>query len=233
MTLGSGLMTSQRPQQSRFVTGKRGLAGEVGDLRDDIEEEVAPLAAVAVEEWENVAAAGAALLEAATPTVTDPRDATLLQAGLDILDEAPRTVTFTVGGGTPANAPANGVVTGKDVNGDAQTETVALNQGGGLTSSVKTFVGDGLSVSYPAGDGTDATVSIGIGPVIGLGKKIKTRAGLTGALAEIEAGTPKGIDALAGTYVDAATSPPNGSYEPGAAPNGTNDYALYYEYDPT
>lgn len=230
MSYGSGLMSKQGARRPHLAK----TTGEVGDLRRDINEELLPLAAVTVEEWADVAAAGAALLEAATATDdTQERVATLLQAGLDILDDAPRTVTFTVAGGTPADAPANANIAGKDVNGNAMTEVVALNQGGGLTSSVKCFKGTGLSVTYDIADGTDATVSIGIGAVIGLGQKIKTRAGFTGALAEIEAGTPKGVDALAGTYVDAATSPPNGSYAPGTAPNGTNDYALYYEYDPT
>jgi hypothetical protein len=36
-----------------------------------------------------------------------------------------------------------------------------------------------------------------------------------------------------GTFVDAATSEPNGTYEPDSAPDGAHDYALVYEYDPT
>jgi hypothetical protein len=38
---------------------------------------------------------------------------------------------------------------------------------------------------------------------------------------------------VGGTFVDAATSAPNGTYEPDTAPDGAHDYALVYEYDPT
>ncbi len=233
MTTGSGLFGDQGPDIPHLVEGKRGVAGEVDDLRDDIGSVLGGMAALTVEEFTNVDAAAAAALEAATATQAPVRTATLLQAGLDILAKHPRTITFTVAGGTPAHAPANAVITGQDDNGDVQTETVSLNQGGGLTTSVKTFKDTGLSIAYPAGDGTNATVSIGIGPILGLGKKLKSRAGAVAVLHEIEAGTPKAGDALAGTYADAATSPPNGSYSPGAAPNDTNDYAIFYEYDPT
>jgi hypothetical protein len=54
-----------------------------------------------------------------------------------------------------------------------------------------------------------------------------SRAGLLAPLREIAAGSV----VTNGTFVDAATDAPHGTYEPNTAPNGTNDYALYYEVD--
>ena len=50
---------------------------------------------------------------------------------------------------------------------------------------------------------------------------------------EIEEGTVLAADAITGTFVDAATAAPNGTYEPSTVPDASNDYAVWYEYDPT
>ena len=54
--LGSGIMDSKRPDRPHLNKG------EVADLRQDIEREFAPLAAIVVEEFTDPAAAGAALI---------------------------------------------------------------------------------------------------------------------------------------------------------------------------
>jgi hypothetical protein len=72
------------------------------------------------------------------------------------------------------------------------------------------------------------TISVGIGGVLGLSKAIKSRAGLVTALKEIAAGAV----VTNGTFAASGTGIPNGTYAPNDAPDGTKDYAVYYEYTP-
>lgn len=221
MSNGSNLFVKQRPDQSRFVTGKRGVAGEVGDLRDDVEEELRPLAAISVDEFTNAAAAAAAGLEAATPTVTTARTVTsFLAGGVAALAAHPRNLTFTTAGGTPADAPATATITGT-YRGKDQTEVVNVAQTAATATGLKPF-STVTKVEYSAGDGTAATVSIGFGAGLGTAQVPKSRAGLVAPTREIA------IGAAVTTGVLTAA----GLYTPSAAPNGTNDYAIYYEYDP-
>lgn len=139
----------------------------------------------------------------------------------------PRNPSITTGGATPAHAPATAVYSGEDINGDAISETLNLSQTAGTAYCVKCFA-KVTSVALAAADGTGAILQFGFGPVIGLGSKIKTRAALTAPLKEVMDGA---VVTTAGTFGSAAASPPNGSYTPDTAPNGTHDYALYYERD--
>lgn len=229
MTTGSGLFSNKRAHKPHLVEGKGGVAGEVDDLRQDVLSVMAPMAALAIEEFTNPAAADAAGLEAATATQITARTVTsFLAAGIAALAAFPRTISFTTAGSTPADAPATALITGTDVNDDPQTETVNVPQTATTAYSVKCFK-TVTSIAYAAGDGPDATVSIGFGPTLGLGKKVKSRAGLVNVVQEIAVGAK----VTNGVFVAAVTSPPNGSYSPNTAPNGTNDYALIYEFDPT
>jgi hypothetical protein len=204
--------------------------GEVADLRRDVNTALTPLAAMTVDEYTNAATPDAAGLKAATASsvaIQTYGASDLLAGGKAALLAHPRNLTFTTAGGTPADAPANVVVTGTDINDLPLTETVAVPQTATIVLGVKAFK-TVTSIAYEAGQGAGATVSIGFGQKFGLSKKIKSRAGLAGAIREIAIGAV----VTSGTVVDAATSAPNGTYSPSAAPNGTNDYAVYYEYDP-
>lgn len=231
-----GTESARRPAH-QVKTG--GTIGEVNDLRNDVEVGFTKLETpgiggtnlLAVDEWTDPVVADADGLKVATATVAAIVAVTgFLAPGVAALAAGPRNVTFTTAGSTPSDAPANAVVVGTDINDDALSETVTLAQTGTIASGVKAFKTI-TSVTYPAADGTDATVAIGFGVVMGLHSKIKSRAGAVAVLMENEAGTVKAGDALAGTYVDAATSPPHGSYTPGTAADGSNDYAVWYERD--
>lgn len=231
-----GTEIARRPAYQNRV---RGTIGEVNDLRADVEaaftKQETPgnggTSLLAVDEWTDPAAAAADGLEVATATQTTARTVTSFVAGgVAALAAYPRNVTFTTAGSTPADAPANAVVTGTDINGDALTETITVAQTATISEGAKCFK-TVTSIVFAAGDGTDATVAIGFGAVLGLHSKIKSRAGAVAVLMENEAGTVKAGDALAGTYVAAASSPPNGSYAPGTAPDGSNDYTIWYERD--
>lgn len=169
---------------------------------------------------------GAAFIKAATATVTSPvtvQGSTLNQA---CLASAPRQLVFTTAGTTPAHAPANVVIKGRDINGRPQSETLNLAQTATTATSVK-FYAKIDSLSYPAGDGTGATIAVTFGVPVGLARKLKARAGLSGLIREIANGSV----VTNGTVVAAATDLPNGSWSPNTAPNDANDYAIYYEYD--
>lgn len=180
-----------------------------------------------VDEFTDAPAAATAGLKAATATTVAIQTwltADLIGAGLTELAARPRSVTFTTAGATAADAPANAVVTGTDINGDALTETVTLSQVAGTAESVKAFKTI-TSVVFAAGDGAGATIAMGYGNKFGLSRKAKTRAGAVMRGTEISAGSV----VTNGTLVVAETSAPNGTYTPNTAPNGSNDYAIAYE----
>lgn len=217
-TIGSGLFSNQK------AVIPHSMPREVEDLRNDTKNTLAPMAALTVEEYTNPVAANAAGLEAATATTVAPRTVTSFVAGgVAALAAHGRNVTFTTAGATPADAPATAVITGTDMDGKAQTETVNLAQTATIANGVKAFKTI-TKVEYAAADGTGATVSIGFGLKLGVAKKPKARAGLAGIIREIEVGAVVTTGTLDAT---------NRTYLPATAPDGTRDYAIYYEYDPT
>lgn len=184
-----------------------------------------------IDEWTDPLAAAAAGIKAATPVVEDVVELTaadLLAGGKAELLARPRNITFTTSGGTPADAPATATIVGTDINGDVLTETVNLAQTATIASGLKAFRTI-ETITYPAGDGTDASVAIGFGNVFGFSKKIRTRAGALMYGKEISAGSV----VTNGTLVSPTTSPPNGTYSPNSAPDGSKDYAIEYEPDGT
>ncbi len=220
---GSGLFSDQSPLKPHLVAGGGGIAGEIVDLRKDLRSVLGALAAITVDEFTNVAAAGAALLRVATAVVEEEvvlEASDLLAPGLAILATYPRNLTFTTAGNTPADAPATATIVGT-YRGLPQTETVNLAQTATIATGTKPF-STVESITFPAGDGTDCTVAIGIGTGIGVGEVPKARAGGVNLIREIAVGSLVTNGALTAA----------GLYTPSSAPNATNDYAVYYEYDP-
>jgi hypothetical protein len=140
----------------------------------------------------------------------------------------PRNITVTTAGGTPADAPATATIVGTDVNGAAITETITVAQTATIAVGAKAFA-KVTSITLPVGQGAGATVAFGFGALMGLAKKIKTRAGLTSAVREVVAGA----EVATGTFAASAVGLPNGTYSPADAADGARDYALYYEFDAT
>jgi hypothetical protein len=236
---GSGLFGDQSPLKPHLVRGGGGLAGEVADLRGDVGRAVGALAAFTVEEFTDVAAADVDAIRLAA-AVDDTGERTLSGADLDGAVGGgemvpPRNITVDTTGATPADAPANVTINGKvrDKNGNlvAQTETIAVSQIVGQAVGALAFSVIDEIVEEQA-DGTDASLSYGFGDLIGLAQPLVSRAGAAAVLMEIEAGTVLAADAITGTFVDAATAAPNGTYAPATVPDDANDYAVYYEYDP-
>ena len=220
MSNGSGLFTKEGPKVPHLS------GGEIADLRSDVAKTLKPLAALTVDEFTDPGTSTSNNLKAATATVASPvtlAKSDLLAPGLAILAAGPRNLIFTTAGGTAADAPATATITGKGPKGEAQTETVNLAQTATAAAGVKLWT-DITSIAYPAADGTDATIAIGVGKAMYLTKKPKVRAGLATPIKEVVAGA-----VVTNGVIDAV----NQSYTPNTAQEGTNDYAVFYEYDPT
>lgn len=224
--LGSGIMSGPHAQKPHLLQGQGGVASEIADLRADIKLDFLANAAIAVEEFIDLPAAGAALISTAAATTVAPRSPVLLALAANI--SPPRNITVTTAGGTPADAPATALVTGKDINGNTITETLTIAQTATIASGAKAFA-KVTSILEAAGDGTGATLAYGIGTLVGLAKPIKSRAGRLAVLQEVAVGSV----VTNGTFAATTVGVPNGTYAPNTAANGTNDYALYYEYDAT
>lgn len=217
---GSGLFSNQK------AVVPHSMPREVEDLRTDVKNTFAPMAAIGVDEYTNPLTAAAAGLKVATATtvaVQTVLEADLLQAGRTELARIARNLTFTTAGGTAADAPANAVITGFDAEGKAQTETVALAQTATIAAGVKCW-SKITKIVYAAADGAGATIAIGYGLLLGTTKTPKSRAGAALPVREIVDG---------GLVTTGAMSATNKSYTPATAPDGAHDYAIYYEYVPT
>jgi len=194
-------MSSQSPKQERFVyPSKGGVAGEVGDLRQDLENELAPMGAIAVEEYIDPLATAADNMMAATTSQTTedellpdatPAVGVLTQATIDnmALDTGgARQLLFTVAGGTPAHRAPTATVYGLDIDGKVATETVGLPDVAG-TALTGTFFSRVDKVVLAAGSGAGATVAIGLGALLGLGASVRSRAGRVAVIQEVAAGS--------------------------------------------
>lgn len=233
-----GLMTKQRAAKPHLVEGKGGVAGEVEDLRKDIANEFSVIAPFAVQEFTDPAAADPNGIK--TSFASSASIQSFTAADLDGVVGAgamtpPRNITITTSAHADIDA-VDVVITGKvrDTDGKLvdQTDTITLTDGGNTTDVGTQAFESVETITIPAQSGVGGAIEIGFGDVIGLSKPLISRAGAEAVLMEIEAGTVLAADAITGTFVDAATAAPNGTYEPATPPDATNDYAVYYEYDP-
>lgn len=229
MSNGSGLFSNQRPKIPHLTQGPGGLSGEVADLREDLGKVMARLAALAVEEWTNVAAAD----DDAIKTVIASSAAAASYSGAALNGAVgggtmspPRNITIT----TSANAHINAVgvvITGKDVDGKTLTETITLTDNGGVTDVGNKAFAKVTQIDVPAQGGGGGTLKFGFGTKIGLSNSIHLRNGVPSVLAEMMDGALIGGSVAAGngtvyeqaTYLDVATKGTNyvGQYAGGAA----------------
>jgi len=176
-------------------------------------------------------AIGAAASQVKSATATVAAAVTLGPTDIITTDlvNNPRALVFTTSGSTPADAPANVVITGKDVHDKVVTETLALAQTAAAVTSAN-FYKSITSLVYPTADGTAAFITITFTDALGLTKKVVARAGLAGAVREIAGGSVVTNGVLT---APTTSNKPYGSYAPNSIANGVLDYAIYYEYDPT
>jgi hypothetical protein len=178
-------------------------------FRHDIADVLSKCVAVGMLEMTNPAAGATTDLKNATTTVTSivtwlPAD--LKSAGITKLSaHGARALTFTTGGGTSADAPANVVITGLDINGAPLTETLNLAQTAASVTSVKCYSSI-ISLVMPAADGTGTTVAVGIADKFGLPSKAKLRSGGAAIIAEYLDGALVGIGSTTIATNQAATA---------------------------
>jgi len=226
---GSGLFSDQGPLKPHLLRGTGGLQAEVADLRRDVGKTVEALAALTVEEFIDPAAADtdavlASVVSQAAAAVYESGD---LVGGAAVDLDPPRNVTLTCDAGGGATWTGNLKVIGLDANGAALEEDIAFTASA-TTPGAKAFA-KVTKLEADAQNDALGNWEVGFGDIIGLGKPLVSRAGLAAVTREVAVG----VVVTTGTFEDAATNPPNGTYEPATAPGGGNDYALYYEYDPT
>jgi|SRR6478609_460643 len=171
----------------------------------------------------------AAVIKKATAMTVAPKTMKFNELIQTDLARAPRQLVFTTAGGTAADAPANVVITGRDINGAIQTETLALAQTATTATSLKYYAYID-SLAFAAADGAGSTVAVTFNNLtVGLRKKLLARAGLV----SIEREIVDGAVVTSGAVTAAASALPNGAYTPSAAPNDVHDYYLRYEFDAT
>jgi hypothetical protein len=238
----SNLFGAKGPDKPHLVRGTGGLAGEVSDLRDDIDESFQDLedngGYLYTDEWTDPPAADPDYLMTARATqVTEDiwTSATAEATAAWLADTElvpPRNLTVT--GNAHANIEATTLtITGfvRDKLGVlvAQTDTIAIANDEGATKATTRAFSTVTNATMPAIHlGTGGTFTFGFGEIFGLSKPIKTRAGLTAPLREVEAGSV----VTTGTFTTAAAQPPTGTYLPATVADAANDYALTYEVDP-
>lgn len=233
----SRLFGSRNPVKPHLTAGG-GLAREVADLRSDIEGALNQLESqggyLRTDEFTNPAAADVDAIKTSIASAASIQ--TYSGAALNGVVGAtemvpPRNPTVT----TTLHADIDAVVVvfaGKvrDAAGDlvARSVSVTLTDGGGTTDAAVDVLSVVESITVPAQSGAGGALEFGFGARIGLGAKIKSRAGLLAPLREVEVGAVVTTGAFA-----TASGAPCTTYTPATAPNAARDYAVTYEVDPS
>ena len=202
MSLGSDLFTNELARRPHSVPR------EVEDLREDVARTFKPLAAVAVDEWANVAAADDDAIK--TSVASAATEQTYTGAALNgvvggAVMSPPRNITITPS--SHADIDAVGVVvTGLDVNNKVLTETITLTNGGGVVSVGNKAFARVTKIVVPAQSGTGGTLKFGFGDKLGLSRTIKARAGLLSLVREVVGGVLLSAGPVTEEWVNVATA---------------------------
>lgn len=231
MGFGSNFF-DERAQQARFIEGKRGVAGEVDDLRRDVAKNLQPLAPLTVAEYVNAIAVSVTALRIAAPSAAAAAailPAALTAATLTNMAANPRQVTFTTAGATPAHQHVSATVSGTDAQGKSISETITLAQTAAAVTTNNCFAAI-TSIELTAGTGTGATLAIGVGAKLGLKYAPKARTGgLVVVAAEFE--DTAAVSAAGAIAVAGVNDLPYGTYTPDTVLDATTDFTVMYEFD--
>jgi hypothetical protein len=234
----SKLFGFQSPTRPHLTRGSTGLAGEVGDLRRDVNETFAKLenegGYFRTDEPGAPPTADVDALKTSFPTASTEQ--VLAASDLDgfygnggeMLPPRNPTVTSS----NHAHVTAVTVVFAGRLRVDGKlvphSVTVTTTNGGNTTDASTGVLSIVESVTIPAMGGASGALELGYGARIGMETKIRARAGLIRPIREIAAGA---------VVTNGAFATPTGSpvtvYTPASAPNGSNTYAVTYEVDPS
>jgi hypothetical protein len=230
--------TKKSPANPHMVRGTGGLKGEVADLRQDVKEAFNSLESqggyLRTDEFTNPAVADVDAIKTSIATAaTDRTFATTDLNGAVGEDEMipPRnpTVTSTTHAHvTAVDVEFRGRV--RDAHGALVERTVVIpaTNGGGATDAGTEALSYVDEIFVPAMGGASGALEFGFGAAIGLTAKVKSRAGLIAAIRQIAAGSV----VTTGTITN-PTGAPVSLYTPASAPDGSRDYAVTYEVDPS
>lgn len=164
----------QTPRTPHLVTsGSGGLSGEVADLRADTEAAFVAFEAASVALLDSrltpIQALDADGIMTAQASASAPQSFTAASfdgilapgSGVAIID-VPKRITIVIAGGTATDYLGGTVLlTGTDVDGNAQEEEVTTAAGAGTTTSTKRFAS--LSqADFPASTAAGATIGLGV-----------------------------------------------------------------------
>jgi hypothetical protein len=208
---GSGLLHKFYSRFPEITPGKSGINGLIGDVLQALEATFIPQAGIVVEEFTAPLAAATNNVMAASATPALGVTTTLLPvaggganeltlATVQNLAAAPRQITFTTAGATPANAPVSATVYGADERGLPTVEVVPLEQVAGAVTTGNYF-SNITKIVYAVGKGAGATIAIGLAATIGLSRVPKKRTGVYVLFKELmdgsAAATPGVLDSAA------------------------------------
>jgi hypothetical protein len=232
--MSSKLFGSKNPVKPHLIIGPGGIAKEVYDVRLDIEAAFSQLESqggyMRTEEFTNPVAASVNAIKTAFATSASPQ--TIASSALngstghaEMVPPRNPTITSTLHADVTAVA-VQFVGRVRDATGAlvSRTVTVTTTNGGGATDAAAEALSIIDSVVIPAMGGPGGSLQLGFGVDIGLGAKVKSRAGLIKAIREV-------VDAAVVTtgVITNPTGSPVALYAPAAAPNGVHDYAVTYE----
>lgn len=231
--MDSKSMKGMGPAVPHLADKPGGLAGEIWDLRGDVDRACSRLetpgaggtGVVAVEEWSAPPAASIDYFLPATVLGMTRHVETSAAAPLAV----PRNVMidFIVTVGTPSGSL---VVTGRDVAGVVRSATVPMPAASALVDAGIALV-DVDTIEFLPLPPTlfDGTASVGYGDAIGLGSPAKTRQMGVHVIDEYMDGAI--VSPITATFTDKTLAQPNGTYLPATVPDGTHTYLLTYERD--
>lgn len=233
--MASQAFGSERAQRAHLVRPGGGVSGEVADLRSDVDKGFESVEAqsmpIYVDEFvDPVAADTDAILTSQSSSDTRQEYTGSDLDGVVGTDEMvpPRNITITTSASADIDA-VDVIVRGFIRNADgelvAQEEDITLSDAGGATDSGTRAFSTISEIIVPEQSGGGGTLEVGFGPVIGLSRPLKTRAGLANVLREVVGGA----EVSTGTFADADAQAPHGTYTPSSAPDGSTTYAVVYE----
>lgn len=221
--IGTGLLGAESGSHLMKARSRNGgVRSEVSVLGKHLRD--LGLVSLVLEEFIDTPTADVDAFLTATLTLVTALDITTMDGASAAGIAHPRNVTVTTAGADGIyEFPFDVVITGT-LRGLPQTETITVTEG----ASPGTFAGAKLfdkvtRVQIPANANTDAgaTVAVGFGTGIGLKYVPVSRAGLRTAVREI----------ANGAVVTNGVFNAYGLYTPNTVPNGSVDYAVFYEAD--
>lgn len=179
------------------------------------------------ETFKKVAAANTTAVLAATATVVAGR---VVTSGITNPD-VPRALSITTGGTTANIAAGDVVIVGTNVEGKVISELFTMSDNlNGTVNGTKAFK-TVTSITFPAADGTAATIAVGYLNKLGVNHRLIPGQTTVKVLQDTSVGVPAPVYQAAPTVVADAEEVENNLVTPATNPDGTTFLTIAYTYD--